>query len=61
MRAYLESFEGGLIKLDEKNLTSLQEELQRLTHFTDALQEASAAQGLALRAWESVFPSLKSW
>lgn len=49
MRAYLESFEDGLLKPDEKNLTSLQEELQRLTHFTDALQEASAAQGLALR------------
>ncbi|MFQ6067055.1 MAG: sensor histidine kinase [bacterium] len=49
MRAYLESFRDGLLKPNEKNLTSLEEELQRLTHFTDALQKASAAEGLALR------------
>lgn len=49
MRAYLESFRDGLLKPNKKNLTSLEEDLERLTRFTDALQEASAAQGMALR------------
>jgi len=49
MRAYLESFKDGVLKPNEKNLTSLEEELQRLTYFTDALQKASAAEEMALR------------
>jgi signal transduction histidine kinase len=49
MRAYLESFKDGLLKPNKKNLTSLEEELQRLTYFADALQKTSAAQGMALR------------
>ncbi|MFQ5835101.1 MAG: sensor histidine kinase [bacterium] len=49
MRTYLESFKDGVLKPNEKNLTSLEEELQRLTYFTDALQKASAAEEMALR------------